>query len=391
MTNNLYLLFFTPLLLGLFQGLLFAVLLVVRGAREERLSDYLLAALLIAGSLILLPILLGLLDIHLLWNEWLFLPLDPGLLIGPLLYLFVLAHTNRGFQMRRQQYKHFIPFAVYAIYHLIIFAQGRDVVFQWMDAVDLPYINPIYQLLTLISMSVYLVITVRHYRAYQRWLDTEFADPDQLRYPWITRFLWAIALTIVATCLLRLVETLAVDFDYVQAWFTSTMVAICTYYISIAGFMSARPPLTQGTALEAETETQSENRVNEEDLAQGLDQLVHWMESNQAYLDPELSLGGVARALGMSREFVSMVINSRLDKNFRGFVNAYRVEAFKHGVRAGKADGLTLFGLALDCGFNSKATFNRVFKQIEGITPNAFAEISKKADKQVLKTPDTTF
>ncbi len=68
MIENVYLLFFVPLTLGLFQGMLFAVLLVVRGAREERLSDHLLAALLLCGCLVLLPILLGLLDIHLLWN-----------------------------------------------------------------------------------------------------------------------------------------------------------------------------------------------------------------------------------------------------------------------------------------------------------------------------------
>ena len=97
------------------------------------------------------------------------------------------------------------------------------------------------------------------------------------------------------------------------------------------------------------------------------------MEHNKAYLDPDLSLGTVAKSLDVSRELVSMVINAGGGKNFRGFVNSYRVEAFKQAVRAGQAKELTLFGLALECGFNSKATFNRVFKQLEGITPNMFA------------------
>lgn len=378
MPENVYLLLFAPLTLGLFQGFLFAVLLIVRAIRQERLSDYLLAALLVCGCLILLPILLGLLDIHVLWNEWLFLPLDPGLLIGPLVYLFVLAHTNRGFRFNYTYAWHFAPFAVYAVYHLVIFFQGRDFVFHWMDAVDLPYVNPVYQLLTLGSMGAYLFVSVRHYQRYQRWVETEYANPDVLRYPWITRFLWAIALTILATCLLRLVETFQYDFDFLQAWFTATMVAICTYYISIAGFMSARPPLAASLdVMSAET---SEGRLSDQDLQRELNRLLAWMESNRAYLDPDLSLGGVAKALGLSRELVSAVINSGQGKNFRSFVNAYRVNAFKEAIAAGQAKELTLFGLALECGFNSKATFNRVFKQIEGITPNMYASQVKEMD-----------
>lgn len=368
MIDNVYLLFFVPLTLGLFQGMLFAILLVVRGVREERLSDHLLAALLLCGCLVLLPILLGLLDIHVLWNEWLFLPLDPGLLIGPLVYLFVLAHTNRGFRITRQSLWHFALFAVYAVYHLAIFAQGRDFVFHWMDAVDLPIINPLYQLLTLLSMCVYLWVTVRHYRQYLRWIETEYPNPEAHQYPWITRFLWAVALTVLATCLLRFVEAIQFDFDYIQAWFTATMVAITTYYISIAGYMSARPPLANSLV-----SAEADSKMADQDITSELQRLTAWMETNKSYLDPDLSLGTVANAMGVSRETVSMVINAGGGKNFRGFVNTYRVEAFKQAVLAGQAKELTLFGLALECGFNSKATFNRVFKQVEGVTPNMFA------------------
>lgn len=368
MIDNVYLLFFIPLTLGLFQGMLFAVLLVVRGTREERLSDYLLAALLLCGCLVLLPILLGLLDIHVLWNEWLFLPLNPGLLIGPLLYLFVLAHTNRGFRFSRKLLWHFVPFAVYAVYHLAVFVQGRDFVFHWMDAVDLPFINPAYQLLTLLSLCVYLWVTIRHDRQYRLWVDAEYANPEARQYPWVTRFLWAVALTILVTCLLRFVEAIQYDFDYVQAWFTATMVAITTYYISIAGYMSVRPPLASSME-----EVPAEKRIAAQEIEAELNRLTRWMETNKAYLDPDLSLGAVAKAMDVSREMISMVINSGDGKNFRGFVNTYRVEAFKQAVLAGQAKELTLFGLALECGFNSKATFNRVFKQIEGVTPNMYA------------------
>ena len=222
-------------------------------------------------------------------------------------------------------------------------------------------------------MGLYLGMAIKHYRQYRQWVETEYVDPEPLRYPWITRFLWAIALTIAATCLLRIVELLQFDFDFIQAWLSSTMVTICIYYISIAGFMSVRPPLAvKNSAPKTKTEP-GNGSLDEAEISKELDRLIRFMESGKAYLDPDLSLSGVARSLGVSRETVSAVINTGQGKNFRSFVNQYRVQAFKEAVAQGQAEELTLFGLALECGFNSKATFNRVFKQIEGVTPNAFA------------------
>lgn len=372
MGTNVYIVYFLPLIMGFAHGLLFTSLLVIRGVREERASDLFLAALLFAGCMLLLPTLLGFLDIHVLWNEWLFLPIDPGLLIGPLLYLFIIAHTNRAFRVSRQHLLHFTPFAVYAIYHLAVFVQGKEFVFRWMDTVDLPYINPMYQLITLIVMGLYLGMGIKHYRQYRQWVEAEYANPESLQFPWITKFLWAIALTIAATCLLRIVEILQFDFDFIQAWLSSTMVTICIYYISIAGYMSARPPWQAQNKLSKAKPDQA-NSLDEQTLNAELNRLITLMETGEAYLDPDLSLSGVARSLGISRETVSAVINTKQGKNFRSFVNTYRVDAFKKAVAAGQAEELTLFGLALECGFNSKATFNRVFKQLEGITPNAYA------------------
>ena len=40
------------------------------------------------------------------------------------------------------------------------------------------------------------------------------------------------------------------------------------------------------------------------------------------------------------------------------------------------ADEATLLGMAFDCGFNSKATFNRAFKKFTGVSPKEFQEKS---------------
>ena len=64
--------------------------------------------------------------------------------------------------------------------------------------------------------------------------------------------------------------------------------------------------------------------------------------------------------------------------NFNDFVNQFRVAAIKERLAQGEHLQFTLLAIALECGFNSKATFNRVFKKWEGKTPGQYvAELQK--------------
>ena len=98
----------------------------------------------------------------------------------------------------------------------------------------------------------------------------------------------------------------------------------------------------------------------------------HLMEEEKAYLNPELNLSDLAKEAYMSRAKLSEVINSGFNKNFNDFVNMYRVEAFKGMLQENKHETLSLLGLAFECGFNSKATFNRVFKKLTDFSPSQY-------------------
>ena len=78
----------------------------------------------------------------------------------------------------------------------------------------------------------------------------------------------------------------------------------------------------------------------------------------------------------ISPAHLSKVVNSGLDKNFNDFVNGYRVEAVKNKMSDPSTAHLTLLGIAYECGFNSKATFNRAFKKHAGVSPSAFLKAS---------------
>lgn len=115
--------------------------------------------------------------------------------------------------------------------------------------------------------------------------------------------------------------------------------------------------------------------------------LVHGLEYNETieklraimvdqklYLDQELSLGSVANKLGIHSHQLSKILNIQLRKNFYEYVNEYRVDEFKRLAVNPKNKHISLLGLAMDAGFNSKATFNRFFKKSTGLTPSEFQE-----------------
>ncbi|HVW97215.1 MAG TPA: ABC transporter permease [Mucilaginibacter sp.] len=91
--------------------------------------------------------------------------------------------------------------------------------------------------------------------------------------------------------------------------------------------------------------------------------------ANRIYEDAELTLSSLAVKLGMHPHELSRIINTGLDKNFSDFINEFRVREVSRKMRDPAYDNFTLLGIAYESGFNSKTTFNRVFREITGKTP----------------------
>ena len=62
------------------------------------------------------------------------------------------------------------------------------------------------------------------------------------------------------------------------------------------------------------------------------------------------------------------IINENLYKNFFDFINTYRIEEMKKQLQG--ESKYTILGIAYESGFNSKSSFNRIFKKYTGQTPS---------------------
>lgn len=103
------------------------------------------------------------------------------------------------------------------------------------------------------------------------------------------------------------------------------------------------------------------------------------MEREQLYLNPNVTLKSIADKLSTNTKYLSQVVNHQLGTPFQHFVNTYRVALAKEKIASGGFNNLTLFGIALQCGFKNKSTFYKVFKEVTGSTPREYLKDTHNA------------
>ncbi|MFD2568490.1 helix-turn-helix domain-containing protein [Pseudotenacibaculum haliotis] len=95
-------------------------------------------------------------------------------------------------------------------------------------------------------------------------------------------------------------------------------------------------------------------------------------DEEKIYIDSELSLDKLSKLLELEKSLVSKLLRETYKKGYNEFINEYRIEEFKRLLHNSQYQNYDLVGLANESGFKSKATFFRVFKELEGMTPNQY-------------------
>ncbi|WP_375446484.1 helix-turn-helix domain-containing protein [uncultured Fibrella sp.] len=387
----------TPLLFGFVQGWVYAILLWVRGYREERLSDKLLGLVLVALCFEIWVYMLGFGGIEILWRQLEFVPRDLGYLLGPLIYFYLKSQFDSSFRFRPADAWHALPFVIHSVYHFVVFAQGPAFVQQWETNVHNPLqIGLIEYVVLMVQQYLYLYWSFRLYRGYRQWIKHQFSETDTISFKWYRNFLIALLTTATFSLTVALID-MWLDLSFWQDWWGNLAAVVLIYYVSIQGYAQVQAtrkllftsdlpdnapviPVLEtaetgagGLANVPVAEALVKEPILLTDLPERLSALLNYMSREKPYLEPDLALPDLARRLYTNPVMLSQVINAGAGKNFNDFVNEYRVEEFKQQVRDPANAHLSFLGLALDCGFNSKATFNRAFKKFTGTSPKEFA------------------
>jgi AraC-like DNA-binding protein len=96
------------------------------------------------------------------------------------------------------------------------------------------------------------------------------------------------------------------------------------------------------------------------------------MDNTSIICDTEFSVDKLAELVQSNSTYVSQVINNVLKKNFRSFINEYRIKEAQKLFSAPDGTKYTIEAVALQVGFKSRTAFRDTFKEITGVTPNFY-------------------
>lgn len=106
--------------------------------------------------------------------------------------------------------------------------------------------------------------------------------------------------------------------------------------------------------------------------------LIKLFQVEKPYLEAQLQLLQVAQKLEVSTHILSQTINKVEKKSFYDFVNQYRIDHFKELLSHPANRKFSILALGMDSGFNSKASMNRIFKELTGQTPSSYQKIQQE-------------
>jgi AraC-like DNA-binding protein len=391
--------------LTLLQGMLFATLFISRGKREERYSDFWLALMLIFSALNGVPYMLGWIGYNDLWDKYTYLPWDGfWLAIPPTLFLFLKSLTNQNWRFSiKKDYVHFVPYFLYFFIHLIIgslFFNQKETIWHWAN---LLHIDIFFTILSWGVEFFYFYVSYQLYKNYRNWTVNEYSNIEQVSFVWFRNFLF-----VNFFCwFIGFINSLYIDFftnetsdnHYALMWVGYLSDAILLYYISLSGFMQSRiknvvfeaknlvlpyvfkentekytqnEENTEGVSQPVFQEENKKNILSDEDLMAWKNKVEKLFNNEKPYLDSELTLSDLATRLKTNTSILSQVINKGFDKNFNDFINEFRVYEYQTKVKTPQYAHYTRLAVAFDCGFNSKATFNRAYKKLTGQNPSDF-------------------
>jgi AraC-like DNA-binding protein len=112
--------------------------------------------------------------------------------------------------------------------------------------------------------------------------------------------------------------------------------------------------------------------LKKEEAEELLKNLISYMEREKPYLDRDLTIHRLSSMTGISKHYITQVLNENYNRNFFTFVNEYRVKEVINRLKDPANRNYTILAIAFDSGFNAKSSFNTIFKSITGHTPSGY-------------------
>ena len=305
---------------------------------------------------------------------------------GPLLLLYARWMTSEKPQFDPRFLWHFSPFFIFLIASLVFIDEpvmsGTDgfLVIDRFVSFRIVYAITFFVSITAYSVATFVVIN-RHQRRLKHLVSY---SSGKITLQWLLGLSITFYLGYVLMFILGGVDILTgfMPFDPYEVSFIG--LTILTFLFTIFGFNQPsifEEVVKYSEVLEDPEEEEDEEQkkyarsgLKENDIIWYKGIIGKYMVIEKPYLNRELTIYDLSAQLKIPRHFVSEVINEHMGKNFYNLVNEYRIEEVKRRIVDPEYSNLTILAIAYDSGFNSKSSFNTIFKEKTGMTPSEYQQ-----------------
>ena len=300
---------------------------------------------------------------------------DPFIfLAAPLLYLYIRTLIKGRATLGKRDLLHFLPFALCLIFLFpFYFQSGEAKLFSVASNFDYwarwSYIRSgtlILQFVTYLSLIAWMHIS------YSRQLKRK-TSPVQESVRFQIRFMLATLTAVWIMGSLKFALTLAFP-AYETETVDLLIPASLSLFVYAIGYLGLRRPegLTGPDNSVQSPLRYQRSTLTLERAGTYRQRLLDLMNSEKPYLDSELTLQKLAKAVAVSPHHLSQTINEQLNQNFIDFINAYRIEEAKRMLTDPSKKHYSILAVSEEVGFNSKSAFNTAFKKHVNMTPSEF-------------------
>ena len=363
--------------------LLFISVFLFTSDKGKRISNILIGGFFLTLFLNLTDSFLLLRQVYFQYPQWAGWGSNLLLLCGPLIFFYTQSVIYKDFHFTKTKLLHFLPFLVlFFVAEISYLAAGHQMQIKILNSIIERKVPTVIYLAgsgIYIHFFIYLFIALRSINRYEFAASNQYSEAQKVTLGWLKTIIYFF----LALMLISAVNSYLSFQSRGQAYFfllSLTIFLLLLFIISVL-FKALHNPTIFSVWEEKEIEAMQTARyatspMQDDEKKRILNNLLQHMQSQRPYLEPELTLNDLAAQITVKPKLLSQVINELLHRIFFEFINHYRIEEAKRLLTNPKDKKITVLEVMYEVGFNSKSSFNTLFKKHTGLTPGEFKKKS---------------
>lgn len=293
--------------------------------------------------------------------------------LGPLILFYTKSLCYRDYKFNKKDILHTIPFFLLSG-SMLVYIKTRSAALIRSGDINANSISVsaliVYYIFLYLFLFIYIFVTIRVLMDYRKKLKNYFSNVRSINLSWMLSILMAFVLMLIVDVWIFIF----IYFINASPIYTEVLTIITLFInfslVLILVFMGMKQSIFYSGLLEGQKYGQS--RLTKTEADQYAKKLNDYIKNEKPYIDPLLSLNGLAKSLSISTRILSQVINNSLKQNFFNLIGSYRIEEAKEMLSKYNYQEKSILEILYDVGFNSKSSFNNIFKKKTGMTPSEY-------------------